>query len=58
MDFHSDTRYEIMFGPDNCGPLNIVHAIFRYKDFYYNMKTPVPALVSTFISSNWWFFLV
>lgn len=30
-DFTGDSVYNIMFGPDKCGPTNRVHLIFNYK---------------------------
>jgi calreticulin len=38
-DFHGETPYEIMFGPDICGPSNRkVHVIFTYKGKQHLIK--------------------
>lgn len=38
-DFHGETPYQIMFGPDICGPSNKkVHVIFNYKNKQHLIK--------------------
>jgi len=41
-DFHGETPYEIMFGPDICGPSNRkVHVIFNYKGKQHLIKKSI-----------------
>ncbi|KAI7899721.1 Calreticulin family-domain-containing protein [Cokeromyces recurvatus] len=41
--FNGDTNYNIMFGPDICGPKAMVHAILNYKGTNYDLKKIVAA---------------
>ncbi|KAI9267745.1 Calreticulin family-domain-containing protein [Helicostylum pulchrum] len=41
--FNGDSKYNIMFGPDICGPKAIVHAIFHYNGTNYDLKKTVLA---------------
>ncbi|KAI9282278.1 Calreticulin family-domain-containing protein [Sporodiniella umbellata] len=41
--FNGDSEYNIMFGPDICGPKAMVHAIFNYKGTNYDLKKSVEA---------------
>lgn len=43
-DFHGDSPYWLMFGPDICGPTNTLHIIFNYSGrqlHYHNAIEPV-----------------
>jgi len=41
-EFHGDTNYNIMFGPDFCGPsTKKVHVIFNYKDKNHLIKKTI-----------------
>ncbi|VDM45125.1 unnamed protein product [Toxocara canis] len=40
-DFHSETPYYIMFGPDTCGQDAKVHLIFRYKGKNHLIRNPI-----------------
>lgn len=42
-DFHGETPYNIMFGPDICGPTKKVHVIVNYKDKNHLIKKDVRA---------------
>ncbi|VDN20431.1 unnamed protein product [Gongylonema pulchrum] len=43
-DFHGETPYHIMFGPDICGPgTKKVHVIFHYKDQNHLIKKDIRA---------------
>ncbi|KAI8337857.1 Calreticulin family-domain-containing protein [Blakeslea trispora] len=41
--FNGDSQYNIMFGPDICGPKAMVHAIFNYNGTNYDLKKTVSA---------------
>ncbi|KAI8970100.1 Calreticulin family-domain-containing protein [Mycotypha africana] len=41
--FNGETDYNIMFGPDICGPKAMVHAIFNYNGTNHNLKKTVDA---------------
>lgn len=41
--FNGDSQYNIMFGPDICGPKAMVHAIFNYNGTNYDLKKSVSA---------------
>ncbi|KAL5968922.1 Calreticulin [Taenia solium] len=47
-DFHGESPYEIMFGPDICGyDKKIVHVIFSYKGKNYLVKRDIPCKSDT-----------
>ncbi|VDN99181.1 unnamed protein product [Rodentolepis nana] len=47
-EFHGDTPYEIMFGPDICGyDKKIVHVIFSYKGQNHLVKKEIPCKSDT-----------
>lgn len=49
-DFHGESPYEIMFGPDICGyDKKIVHVIFSYKGKNYLVKRDIPCKSDTLI---------
>lgn len=55
-DFHGETPYNVMFGPDICGPTKKVHVIFSYKGKNHLIKKDIrckvrSAFAITFISS-------
>ncbi|OBZ88889.1 Calreticulin [Choanephora cucurbitarum] len=41
--FNGDSQYNIMFGPDICGPKAMVHAIFNYNGTNHDLKKTVSA---------------
>ncbi|KAI8643013.1 Calreticulin family-domain-containing protein [Parasitella parasitica] len=41
--FNGDSQYNIMFGPDICGPKAMVHAIFNYNGVNHDLKKSVSA---------------
>lgn len=41
--FNGDSQYNIMFGPDICGPKAMVHAIFHYNGTNFDLKKSVIA---------------
>jgi calreticulin len=41
--FNGDSEYNIMFGPDICGPKAMVHAIFNYNGVNHDLKKTVAA---------------
>lgn len=41
-DFHGDSDYNIMFGPDICGSTRKIHVIFNYKGKNHLIKKDVP----------------
>ncbi|GMT09211.1 hypothetical protein PFISCL1PPCAC_508 [Pristionchus fissidentatus] len=40
-DFHGETPYNLMFGPDICGPTKKVHVIFSYKGKNHLIKKDI-----------------
>ncbi|RCN31703.1 hypothetical protein ANCCAN_22504 [Ancylostoma caninum] len=40
-DFHGETPYNVMFGPDICGPTKKVHVIFSYKGKNHLIKKDI-----------------
>ncbi|KAI7860194.1 Calreticulin family-domain-containing protein [Circinella umbellata] len=42
-NFHGDSEYNIMFGPDFCGSKAMVHAILNYNGENHNLKKTVSA---------------
>jgi len=40
-DFNGDTKYNIMFGPDQCGSSKRVHVIFNYNDKNHLVKREI-----------------
>ena len=40
-DFHGETPYNIMFGPDICGPTKKVHVIVEYKGKTHLIKKDI-----------------
>ncbi|CAI4222730.1 unnamed protein product [Auanema sp. JU1783] len=40
-DFHGETPYNVMFGPDICGPTKRVHVIFSYKGKNHLIKKDI-----------------
>lgn len=48
-DFHGETPYHIMFGPDICGPgTKKVHVIFHYKGRNHMIKKDIRCKVFPF----------
>lgn len=46
-DFHGETPYNVMFGPDICGPgTKKVHVIFNYKGKNYLIKKDIRCKVN------------
>ncbi|CAO0791966.1 unnamed protein product [Mucor circinelloides] len=41
--FNGDSEYNIMFGPDICGPKAMVHAIFNYNGTNHDLKKSISA---------------
>jgi len=41
-NFHGDSKYNIMFGPDICGTTKRVHAILTYKGKNHLIKNDIP----------------
>ncbi|CDS11663.1 hypothetical protein LRAMOSA03926 [Lichtheimia ramosa] len=42
-NFHGESEYNIMFGPDYCGSKAMVHAILNYKGVNHDLKKTVSA---------------